>query len=70
MDVASKTQRQIITPPSPVTHLAVSSDVKPLLAAASEGPEIYIFDALNGTAKDSLTAPILGAGILQFVDVR
>ena len=70
MDVASKTQRQIITPPSPVTHLAVSSDAKPLLAAASEGPEIYIFDALNGTAKDSLTAPILGAGILQFVDVR
>ena len=44
--------------------------IKPLLAAASEGPEIYLFDALDGTPKDSLSAPILGAGVLQFVDVR
>lgn len=70
VDVDSKTRRQVITPPSPVTHLAVSKDAEPLLAAASEGPEIYLFDALDGSVKESLTAPILGAGILQFVDAR
>ena len=70
INVAAKKRQQVVTPPSPVTQLAVSSDDKPLLAAASEGPEIYLFDALDGTPKDSLSAPILGAGVLQFVDVR
>jgi methylamine dehydrogenase heavy chain len=70
IDTVSKKRQQVITPPTPVTQLAVSSDDRPLLAAASEGPEIYLFDALDGTPKDSLSAPILGAGVLQFVDLR
>ncbi|MFL6871975.1 MAG: amine dehydrogenase large subunit [Candidatus Azotimanducaceae bacterium] len=70
MNVDDMSKRQVIEPPGPVTQLAVSQDTQPLLAAASEGPEIYLFDALTGIQKQSLAAPILGAGILQFVDVR
>jgi len=63
-------RHRVIEPPAPVTQLAVSQDAQPLLAAASAGPEIYLFDALTGAKKTSLAAPILGAGILQFVDLR
>jgi methylamine dehydrogenase heavy chain len=70
MNVDDMSKHQVIELPGPVTQLAVSQDTQPLLAAASEGPEIYLFDALTGTQKQSLAAPILGAGILQFVDVR
>ena len=70
MNVDDMSKRQVIEPPGPVTQLAVSQDTQPLLAAASEGSEIYLFDALTGIRKQSLAAPILGAGILQFVDVR
>jgi len=35
-----------------------------------QAPEIYLFDALKGAQKTSLAVPILGAGILQFVDPR
>lgn len=70
INIDDMSRRQVIEPPGPVTQLAVSQDAQPLLAAASEGPEIYVFDALTGVQKNSLTAPILGAGILQFVDAR
>ena len=70
MNIDDMSQYKVIEPPGPVTQLAVSQDSQPLLAAASEGPEIYLFDALTGVQKNSLTAPILGAGILQFVDAR
>ena len=70
MNIDDMSRHQVIEPPGPVTQLAVSQDAQPLLAAASEGPEIYVFDALTGVQKNSLTAPILGAGILQFVDAR
>ena len=70
MNIDDMSQHKVIEPPGPVTQLAVSQDSRPLLAAASEGPEIYLFDALTGVQKNSLTAPILGAGILQFVDAR
>ena len=70
MNIDDMSRHQVIEPPGPVTQLAVSQDAQPLLAAASEGPEIYVYDALTGVQKNSLTAPILGAGILQFVDAR
>ena len=70
MALDDMTRHRVIEPPAPVTQLAVSQDAQPLLAAASEGPEIYLFDAFTGAKKTSLAAPILGAGILQFVDPR
>ena len=70
MNLNDRSRYRVIDPPAPVTQLAVSQDAQPLLAAASQGPEIYLFDALTGAQKTSLAAPILGAGILQFVDPR
>ena len=53
---------------APVARLAVSRDSAPVLAAATEGPEIYLFDALTGERTGSLEAPLLGAGGVQFVE--
>ncbi len=54
----------------PVARIAVSRDSAPVLAAATEGPEIYLFDGLTGERTGSLEAPLLGAGVLQFVEVQ
>ena len=68
-DLRKRKRLRVIEVEEPVKHLATSADAAPLLAASTDGPEIYIFDALSGAARDSLEAPLLGAGILQFVQL-
>ena len=63
-------QRLLRLNPEPgISHVAVSFDDAPILAAATEGPEIILYDALTGEQTGSIEAPLLGAGILQFPEL-
>ena len=65
-DLGNRQRLRRLKPEEPVNQLAVSSDSSPLLAAGTEGPLIYLYDAGSGELTGGLEAPLLGAGILQF----
>ena len=63
-------QRKIfdIKPAEPVINLAVSSGENPILVASTQGPVIFVHSAMDGRYLKQLRGPLLGAGLIQFLE--
>ena len=63
-------QRKIfdIKPAEPVVNLAVSSGENPILVASTQGPVIFIHSAMDGRYLKQLRGPLLGTGVIQFLE--
>ena len=65
-----KDQRKIfdIRPAEPVINLAVSMGESPILVASTQGPTIFVHSAMDGRYLRQLRGPLLGTGVLQFIE--
>ena len=63
-------QRKIfdIKPAEPVVNLAVSSGENPILVASTQGPVIFVHSAMDGRYLKQLRGPLLGTGVIQFLE--